>query len=334
MEIVYTIITILLGMIGFWIAEKIILMKKKPEPITCPIGYSCDEVIRGKYSHFFGIPTVNVGRLFYLGISAFFLAGLVIELPRTLTFTVLLIAGLALLCSVYLVLVQLVVIKKWCSWCLFSALINLLIFISVFVGFSSLFVDFLFDYRHLLSWVFTGATLVGTLVTTLHGIIFIKFLKDFEISKKEYGRLQMYSQTAWVAIAFTFLSGLGLVLSDTYREITGNSEFLVMGIIIGILVVYELVHNMIVAPRLIDIHFGDHPELDDEEHGFQRKMAFSSVAVGVVSWYLLMIFSNLSWHEYEPMFLVWLYAGIVLLAVALSLTFERVIYSKSVKNID
>ena len=171
-----------------------------------------------------------------------------------------------------------------------------------FWGFSSEFVSFLFDYRHLLSWLFVAATLIGTLVTTLHAFTFVKFLKDFKISKKEYRRLGMYSHTAWVAVGVAFMTGLGLILSDTYREITGNSEFLVMGVILGILVVYELVQNTVVAPRLIDVHFGDHPELDDHEHSYQRKLAFASVSVGVLSWYLLMIFSNLSWHEYSPMF--------------------------------
>lgn len=332
MDITFSIITIVLGLLGFLISEKIILMKKKPEPITCPVGYSCDEVIRGKYSTFFGIPTVNIGRLFYLLITSYFLITLFLPMPLELQFAVMLISGFALLTSIYLTLVQLLVIKKWCSWCLFSALINLLLFGVIFSSFSETFVSFLFDYRDLLEWLFAAGTLVGALVTTLHASRFIIFLKDFEISRKEYHRLTMYSQTAWFAIALTFLSGLGLVLTDTFREITGNSEFLIMGIIVGVLVVYEFVQNMIVGPRLIDIHFGDHPKLDDAEHNYQRKLAISFAMLGVVSWYMLLLFANLSWHEYDPIFLVWIYTGVVIIAVILALLFERIIYRKSLKE--
>ncbi len=329
MELIYTIITLILSISGFLIAEKIILMKKKPEPITCPIGYSCDEVIRGKHSTFFGIPTVNIGRLFYLGMTSFFLVNVFLPMPQELTFIALLISGFALLTSFYLTFVQLLVIKKWCSWCLFSALINLFLFVIVFLGYSETFVEFLFSYRHLLEWLFVASTLIGTLATTLHASRFIIFLKDFKITKGEYKRLIMYSQTAWVSIAFAFLSGAGLILTDVYREITGNSEFMVMGIIIGVLIVYEFIQNMIIAPQLIDIHFGDKPKLDDVEHNYQRKIAFSFVMVGVVSWYMLLLFSNFSWHEYEPLFLLWIYTGVIIASVALALVFERLIYKKS-----
>lgn len=329
MELIYTIITLVLGISGFLIAEKIILMKKKPEPITCPIGYDCDEVIRGKYSTFFGIPTVEIGRIFYLLVSAFFLVHMVLPMPQVVTFIILLITGFALLTSCYLTFVQLLLIKKWCSWCLFSSLINLLLFVVIFIGYSQSFVEFLFGYRHLLEWLFVASTLVGTLATTLHASRFIIFLKDFKITKREYQRLIMYSQTAWVSIALTFLSAAGLILTDVYRDIIGNSEFMVMGIVVGILIVYEFIQNMVVAPQLIDIHFGDKPKLDDVEHNYQRKIAFSFVMVGVVSWYMLLLFSNFSWHEYEPLFLLWIYTGVIIASVALALVFERVIYKKS-----
>ena len=221
------------------------------------------------------------------------------------------------------------VIKKWCSWCLMSALINVLLFSIAFIGYSTGTIGFLFDHQDLLKWIFVAATLVGTLVTTLHSFIFVKFLKDFHISKLEFKRLGMYSHTAWVAIGFTFLSGVGIALTDTYREVTGNSEFLVMAIIIGVLVVYELVQNTHIAPRLINLHFGEHPKMDDHEHSYQRKLSFSLVAVGLISWYLLMLFTHLSWFRYDPLFLVGLYSAVVIAAVLLSLSVEHTIYRKS-----
>jgi uncharacterized membrane protein len=328
----YSIATIILGFIGFWICDKIITMKKKPEPMVCPVGYECDDVIRGPYSKFFGVSTVHVGRVYYLLLSAFYALYLFLPMSQSLVFAAVLISGLALLFSVYLTALQLFVIRKWCSWCLMSALTNLLIFSVVFSGFAGSFAEFLFNYRDLLQWLFVAATLVGTLVTTLHSFTFVKFLKDFEISRREYKLLGMYSHTAWVALGIAFLAGLGLTLTDAYGDFTGNSEFLVMAIILGVLAIYELVQNTRIAPRLIDIHFGDHPELDDAEHNYQRKMAFSFVAVGLMSWYLLMLFSNLSWHEFRPLSLVGMYIIVIVIAVIMSLLVERVIYRKSLRK--
>lgn len=330
----YVIITAVLGLLGFWIAEKIIQMKKKDTPITCPIGYECDSVVRGPYSNFFGIPVVEVGRVYYLLVSAFFIINAFIPFPQDAIFVAVLTTGAAMMFSLYLTAIQLLVIKRWCSWCLMSALINVLLFTITFIGYSTGTIGFLFGHQDLLKWIFVASTLVGTLVTTLHSFIFVKFLKDFHISKPEFRRLGMYSHTAWVAIGFAFLSGLGIALTDTYREVTGNSEFLVMGIIVGILVAYEFIQNTYIAPRLINIHFGEHPKVDDHEHAYQRKLSFSFVAVGLMSWYLLMLFTHLSWHEYSPLFLVGLYVVVIIAAVLLSLVIEHTIYKKSVRAKD
>lgn len=325
----YIVITAALGLFGFWIADKISQMKKKDKPITCPIGYECDSVVRGPYSKFLGIPVAEIGRVYYILVAAFYITHAFVLFPQNAIFIAVLVTGLATMFSLYLTAIQLFVVKKWCSWCLMSALVNILLLTITFVSYSSGTIGFLFSHQDFLKWIFVAATLVGTLVTTLHSFIFVKFLKDFHISKVEVKRLDMYSHTAWVAIGFTFLSGLGIVLTDTYREVTGNSEFLVMGIIIGVLVAYEFIHNTYIAPRLVNLHFGEHPKLDDHEHAYQRKLSFSFVAVGLMSWYLLMLFTHLSWHEYDPLFLIGLYAVVLFAAVGLSLLVEHTIYKKS-----
>ena len=329
--IMFSLITLAAALIGFWITQTIISKQHKGSSITCPVGFACDEVLGSSYSRFFGIPVVMMGRVYYLAIAALYLLGLFIELPYLLNIIFILLSGLAVLFSVYLTVIQVAVLRKWCSWCLLSALMSFIILVSSFIGFSESFAGFLFDARDMLSWIFAAGVMVGTVVTTLHAFTFVRFLKDFVISKKEYRLLGMYSHTAWVSLAFVFLSGLGLVLTDTYREITGNSEFLVMGVIIGVLAVYELLQNTIVAPRLLDVHFGDKPALDDHEHSYQRKIAFAFTAVGIASWYLLMLFSNLSWHEYDPLYLVGLYIVTIIVGVVVSLLAERIVYQKSLK---
>ena len=202
MNTTYLIITAVLGLFGFWIADKITQMKKKDEPITCPIGYDCDAVVRGPFSKFLGISVVNVGRVYYLIVASFFIINFFVLFPQDIIFIAVLVAGAAVAFSLYLTAVQLFVIKRWCSWCLLSALVNILLFSTIFVGYSEGTIEFLFNHQDLLKWIFIAATLVGTLVTTLHSFIFVRFLKDFHISRPEYRRLGMYSHTAWVAIGF------------------------------------------------------------------------------------------------------------------------------------
>ncbi len=329
MNIWFSIAVAVLGLIGFWIAEKIIKMKQKSSPITCPIGYECDDVIRGPHANFFGVPVVNMGMWYFILVSAFFILDAFLPFTREITFVALLVTGLALVFASYLVVVQLFVVKKWCSWCLFTALAVFGIFAVTFSGYSEGFAGFLFDHRNLLLVTFGLASLVGTLVTTLHAYTFARFLKDFKITQKESRRLVMYSQTAWVALGFSFLAGVGLVLSDVYREITGASAFLVIGIILGVLAVYELIQNTLIAPRLVKIHFGDHPKFDDHEHSFQRKLSIAFAVVGILSWYMLMLFTNISWHEYMPITLVLWYFGILIVGVLVGVVFESIMYRRS-----
>ena len=156
----------------------------------------------------------------------------------------------------------------------------------------------------------------------------MRFLRDFEISKRESRRLSMFSHTAWVAITLAFLSGLGLVMTDVYGNITEGSEFMVILMIMGILVVYEIVVNLFIGPKLIDVHFGDHPELEDHHHTMLRKTSFAFVAVGVISWYSLLLFTTVSFYRYSTWFLMVMYLVLLIVGVGVALYAEHLFYKK------
>ncbi len=303
--------------------------KHSEDHMVCPLGGDCAELTSGRFSRFLGVSVENFGALYYGLIILVYIASLFRSLPEVVLLGGLLVSGIAFAFSMYLTIIQLFVVKKWCTLCLGSAAISFLIVVLTFMGFEAIFVEFAYTSRDLLRWIYIAGVILGTVATTLHARVFINFLKDFSISKPEERRLEMFSHTAWVALGFSFLAGLGLVLTDRYHEYVDANSFIVMLIIMGILIVYEIVVNMFIGPKLINIHFGNHPELDDHEHSMQRKIVFGFVGVGIVSWYSLLVLSVFDLFSYSSGQLFIAYGILVILAVAVTMLTEVMIYKKS-----
>jgi uncharacterized membrane protein len=329
MDLIYTIGIIIFALAGAFISGYIARVKNKKEHLSCPFGENCDVVINSRFSRFFGIRNEIIGLVYYTAIVLFYISILFFSIPKNIIFYVLLITVLAFVFNLHLIFTQLIVIKRWCTICLGSSASSFLITVMAFLGFQASFGNYLFEMHDILIWVFIFMVIVGVIVTTLHARTFIFFLRDFEISQKEAKRLAMFSHTGWVAITFSFLSGLGLVLTDIYNNITGGSRFMVMLLIIGLLIVYEVVVNMFIGPKLIDVHFGDHPELEDHHHMMLRKTSFAFVAIGVVSWYSLLLLSTISFYKYSTIFLLLAYLILIIIAVVVSLYAEHIYYKRS-----
>ncbi len=125
---------IVLSLLGFLLSAYIWRTKIGNKKLICFIGESCDTVVRGRFSETFGIPNEILGVVYYgtiaaaYGIPHFFLAA-----PSHVFDTLLFIlTGLAALFALYLVFLQLSVLKDWCVWCLASSLISIVIFLLVF----------------------------------------------------------------------------------------------------------------------------------------------------------------------------------------------------------
>ena len=93
--------------------------------IYCPTGEKCNEVLESKYSKIFKIKNDILGLIFYLTI---FILGFYTYLEYIKISTLFLSLG-ALTFSSYLIYVQANKLKNYCSYCIFSAIVNLIIFI-------------------------------------------------------------------------------------------------------------------------------------------------------------------------------------------------------------
>lgn len=124
------VVSLLLGSSGFFLAGFLYHKKNRKEPLVCPMRARCDLVIHSSYSRFLGVRVELLG-MFYYGATTLAEAAL-ISFPalnsteNAVAFFV--IKTFAFLFSVYLISIQFLVIRNWCSWCMVSATLCALLF--------------------------------------------------------------------------------------------------------------------------------------------------------------------------------------------------------------
>jgi uncharacterized membrane protein len=99
--------------------------------LSCSIG-SCETVNTSRWSYFLGLPVAAYGLAFYLATAAVAIAGM----DRDVGALLVAMSATGVLFSVYLTGLELFVIHAICMWCVTSAVIVTLIFVTS-----------LFDYR-------------------------------------------------------------------------------------------------------------------------------------------------------------------------------------------
>ncbi len=120
-----------LGLAGFFVARHIYKEKRADRPLICPIKFDCESVVHSDYSKFLGVSVEVFGMIYYALIFILYgiLTFLNLDLPEMIVLGLALFSLLAFLFSVYLILVQVFILKKFCSWCIVSALICSFIFL-------------------------------------------------------------------------------------------------------------------------------------------------------------------------------------------------------------
>jgi uncharacterized membrane protein len=125
MVFVLEIIVIALASCGFTLAFYIHSTKQVPGQLVCPLEGSCDHVVHSDYGKLLGVPVEGLGMIYYLAVGllyTFFAFGPEI-VPAFMQYAVVGISITSFLFSLYLTSIQAFVLKHWCTWCLFSALI-------------------------------------------------------------------------------------------------------------------------------------------------------------------------------------------------------------------
>ena len=127
-HIIFVNLISLLGLSGFLLASYIYSKKKTKKKLICPMRSNCDTVIHSDYSKILGIPVEILGMIYYAIIGCVYSIVFIIDMWSFLIAMILLgISFCAVLFSVYLISIQAFVVKHWCTWCLCSAFISILI---------------------------------------------------------------------------------------------------------------------------------------------------------------------------------------------------------------
>ena len=132
-DILVKIIILILGVCGFMVSKHIRSHKIKNTPLVCPVGFDCHSVVHSHYSRLFGAPVEILGMIYYALISFAYLFFILFPMSNALSVDISILLSilslLAFLFSLYLISVQIFILKKGCSWCIVSAIISSLIFI-------------------------------------------------------------------------------------------------------------------------------------------------------------------------------------------------------------
>lgn len=122
---------IILSILGAINAGYLVIKHYTKKPLMCGIG-KCEIVTESKWSKIFYFRNDTLGLLFYIFLTIAVSSIYFFNLQNIFYLTIIIITGLVLSFSAFLVYLQFYIIKEKCIYCLFSAIINLLLFINSF----------------------------------------------------------------------------------------------------------------------------------------------------------------------------------------------------------
>lgn len=122
---------IVLALLGLIDSAYIYIKTRTGSSLVCPINFHCEDIVTSKWSTTFGINNTILGILFYAGVLFGTLFGVANSQFSEIIFKLIFYSSAFGLCfSAYLTYIQIYKIKNFCLYCLISAIITLLIFIT------------------------------------------------------------------------------------------------------------------------------------------------------------------------------------------------------------
>ena len=308
--------------VGILLSSYIFLKKRRNQRLACPREHPCDTVLHSHFSKTFGVPTEILGVVYFASVLALIFLPLVGFSPvwdLYLLFFLIVIGGLF---SLYLIGLQLLVIRSWCTWCLGVALTNLILIISLSHIPTELFAPLLKAQK--IWWIVLHniGFILGVGATTIANILFFRFLKDGAISLEEKSTMDSLTNIIWIALAVLIVSGLALFVPEQARLVV-SSKFLLKVVVIGAIVLNGFILNMFVAPYMRRLSF----EGTAPARHF-RRLAFALGGISFTSWYIAFFLG--SFRKIPISFSAGLiaYAAILVFVIIFSQFVERYVTKK------
>jgi len=295
MKLFLNLFLVVLSSGGFTLAFYIFKSKREAKPMVCPLDGHCEEVMSSEYSKFFGVPVEILGMFYYAVVAIGY--GFSLIYPSSVSpYAVLFLSAMttfSFLFSLYLTFIQAFNLKKWCTWCLASAGISSFIFLSslLTLKFGVLAIPPEF-FEEINEFMLTGHLLsaaFGFGVAAISALLFLKFIKDFNISRVEADIMYTFTQVVWFSLFVFVLSGFGLYAGGADGFATG-SFFLFKIITAVFLLISSAVFNLLMAPKLIKKSLA--AKCDGEKVCSPSEVGFSIALniISIFSWIFSIIF--------------------------------------------
>ncbi|PIR47891.1 hypothetical protein COV06_00625 [Candidatus Uhrbacteria bacterium CG10_big_fil_rev_8_21_14_0_10_50_16] len=280
---------LLLAACGFSISFYIRYTKTKARPLVCPLKGNCHAVTGSSFSKFLGIPVEFLGMLYYGILVAGY--GVALTIPpgvNRVTSTLLILTTIGFLFSLYLTFIQVITLRKFCTWCLISAAITTTsFFLALFTGTSVAipYLQLLFPIFSILSYVSLGVCIGGA---TISFALFFQFLRDFRISNDEAESLKNIFELIWMGFVILLVSNAAIFLAftSTYNQ---DPIFITKGATFIVLLISGWFLNFHIAPRLFDISFRNNQKQKLSTFRSLRRWAFTVGSAWIVSWYAVLL---------------------------------------------
>jgi uncharacterized membrane protein len=327
---VFFFLTFLVALGGMGLAGYIYKTKARQENLVCPLDGHCDAVVQSQYSKFIGVPVELMGVAYYGVTALLYILFVLSVVPYTPFFSlVMVLLGLSGgLFSVYLVSIQAFVLKQWCTWCIGSAFLSLLIMLLSFFGSGLSFVPILVEYKALVVILHALVAALGVGGALITDVFFFKFLKDYRIANDESETLKTFSQIMWAALTGLIVTGAALFLTNVDGYLA-SSKFITKMIAVLVIGVNGGVLNLLISPRIQEITFGGKHVHHEGELARLRKFAFATGAISISSWILVFILGSLRSIPYTAGQGIGLYVVVVTIAVLGSQVYAKILSKKA-----
>jgi uncharacterized membrane protein len=312
------------GITGTLLASYIYVKKRRKQAMVCPIGSDCGSVIYSEYSHFLGLPIELLGLCYYALMSISY--GAFLSTPELKTpLVALILVGIsigAFSFSLYLTFIQGAVLKKWCTWCLFSFALTTLIVCASIANSTHVLIERIEEYKRFFVALHLIGMALGLGGATISDFFFFRFLKDLRISLDEANILHMFSQVIWLGLGISFLSGIALYLPEMER-LNESAKFLVKVIVVLVITLNGAFLNLKIAPQLVKISFGRPHHHSRGELHHERRLAYALGAISIISWYSAFTLGMFRISPASFLELLGIYGGLLLIGVVVSQIVER-----------
>jgi uncharacterized membrane protein len=305
------IVILISSFLGILVAYHIYHHKRQKKPLVCPLKADCESVIHSEYSKFLGIDVEKLGIFYYALIFTSYLIYQISGFDNLIfDFVLFSLSLLAFLFSIYLTFIQVLKIRKFCSWCLASAFLSSLIFLNSYFLYKESIVLMAQMLKGITVFVHVLSGGVGLGVVLVVDYLFFKFLKDSKIDQREKEVLDHLSDFIWLILGLIIVSGLFIYLSDI-EKYHNSVKFKFKMIVVLVLIINGFLMNLFVSPKLIDLDL-------QNLSSYKEKLAVAMGTISLISWFTAFTLGRLEFLNFSLIQLVSAYFLILIIFSILS----------------